>query len=184
MSDLTYAPTSQLPRWSCRRFHPGGHHDIRRTAKNRGALPRRRRRPPGVCPFRACEGVGNVRNRSASQPGQHLAVKRIAIGQRIARRSAFTPRSADELLGEAGVSRRRLSRYLSGHCRHISFLPDEFQSRWLTRSRLQQIAQRDAAEKLAADTVGDAVHDLRAIRGGIDVDAERSLAERRDWNSS
>src|SRR3979490_432991 len=45
-------------------------------------------------------------------------------------------------------------------------------------ARLQQILDADAPEQFGADTVGDAVDDLGAILRRIDMDAERSLAER------
>jgi hypothetical protein len=44
---------------------------------------------------------------------------------------------------------------------------------------MQQILQPDAPEHLGADSIGDAVNDFRAVLRGIDVDAERALADGR-----
>lgn len=41
---------------------------------------------------------------------------------------------------------------------------------------MQQVGQADPLEKLGAHPVGDAVDDLGAVLGGIDMDAEWSFA--------
>jgi hypothetical protein len=45
--------------------------------------------------------------------------------------------------------------------------------------RMQQILQSDAPKHLRADTIGDAVHDLRPILGRVHVDAKGPFAEGR-----
>ncbi len=45
-------------------------------------------------------------------------------------------------------------------------------------ARLQQVPEADAAKQFRPDTVGDAVDDLRAVLGWIDMDAERPRTER------
>ena len=44
--------------------------------------------------------------------------------------------------------------------------------------RMQQILKTNTTEHLCAHTIGDTVDDLRTIFGGIDMCAERALAER------
>jgi hypothetical protein len=44
-------------------------------------------------------------------------------------------------------------------------------------SRFEQVLEADAAEQFRPDTVGNAVDDLRAVLGRIDMDAERPRTE-------
>ena len=48
---------------------------------------------------------------------------------------------------------------------------------------MKQIGKADPAEQFRTNTIGDAVDDLGAILGRVDINSERPLAERHGHNS-
>jgi len=87
----TYAPRTKLPDGHVDDFSPAGPSRYPPHGEESRRAPRGDAAAHPGCALSALARRRQLRNRSASQPGQHLAVKRIATVA-VARRSAFTPR--------------------------------------------------------------------------------------------